>query len=85
MYSTNITSDKETGIGKYSYEEFFDAMHHGVGVNGNLYPAMPYTSYSLLTDDDTKAKAASTAMMFSRTNTLLSLPMLYAMVSANLG
>ncbi|MGL6010948.1 MAG: c-type cytochrome, partial [Shewanella oncorhynchi] len=55
VYSTNITSDKETGIGKYSYEEFFDAMHHGVGVNGNLYPAMPYTSYSLLTDADTQA------------------------------
>lgn len=55
VYSTNITSDKETGIGKYNYEDFFDAMHHGVGINGNLYPAMPYTSYSLLTDEDTKA------------------------------
>lgn len=55
VYSTNITSDKETGIGKYSYEDFFDAMHHGVGINGNLYPAMPYTSYSLLTDEDTQA------------------------------
>ncbi|MFT6124235.1 MAG: mono/diheme cytochrome c family protein [Shewanella sp.] len=55
VFSTNITSDKDTGIGKYSYDEFFDAMHHGVGINGNLYPAMPYTSYSLLTDEDTKA------------------------------
>ncbi|MEM5506408.1 cytochrome c [Shewanella frigidimarina] len=55
VYSTNITSDKDTGIGKYSYDDFFDAMHHGVGVNGNLYPAMPYTSYSLLSDEDTKA------------------------------
>ena len=36
-------------------------------------------------DDATKAKAASTAMMFSRTNTLLSIPMLYCMISANLG
>ena len=33
-------------------------------------------------DADTKAKAARTAMLFSRTNTLLSIPMLYAMVSA---
>ncbi len=32
-----------------------------------------------------KAKAAKTAMIFSRTNTLLSIPMLYAMVNANLG
>ncbi|MGH6693910.1 urate hydroxylase PuuD [Sphingopyxis sp.] len=36
-------------------------------------------------DDATKAKAAKTAMIFSRTNTLLSIPMLYAMVNANLG
>ncbi|HJN04342.1 MAG TPA: urate hydroxylase PuuD [Alphaproteobacteria bacterium] len=33
-------------------------------------------------DADTKAKAGRTAMLFSRTNTLLSIPMLYAMVSA---
>ncbi|MEQ8248802.1 MAG: urate hydroxylase PuuD [Alphaproteobacteria bacterium] len=33
-------------------------------------------------DAATKAKAARTAMLFSRTNTLLSIPMLYAMVSA---
>ena len=31
---------------------------------------------------DEKAKAAKTAMLFSRTNTLLSIPMLFAMVSA---
>ena len=33
-------------------------------------------------DADTKAAAARTAMLFSRTNTLLSIPMLFAMVSA---
>lgn len=36
-------------------------------------------------DADTKAKAATTAMMFSRTNTILSIPMLFAMVLQNLG
>jgi len=36
-------------------------------------------------DADTKAKAATTAMMFSRTNTILSVPMLFAMVLQNLG
>lgn len=36
-------------------------------------------------EDAAKAKAATTAMMFSRTNTLLSLPMLYCMVMQNLG
>jgi len=33
-------------------------------------------------DSDTKAKSAKTAMLFSRTNTLLSLPMLLSMVAA---
>ena len=33
-------------------------------------------------DADTKAKSARTAMLFSRSNTLLSIPMLFAMVSA---
>jgi uncharacterized membrane protein len=36
-------------------------------------------------DDATKAKAAATAMMTSRLNTLLSIPMLYTMVSFNGG
>ena len=36
-------------------------------------------------DDATKAASAKTAMIFSRSNTLLSIPMLYAMVNANLG
>ena len=36
-------------------------------------------------DADTKAKAATTAMIFSRTNTILSIPMLFAMVLQNLG
>ncbi|WDE11478.1 cytochrome c [Thalassomonas haliotis] len=55
VYSTNITSDKETGIGYYSYRDFYRAMHEGISPNGNLYPAMPYTSYHLLTDADTRA------------------------------
>ena len=33
-------------------------------------------------DAETKAKSAKTAMLFSRTNTLLSLPMLLSMVAA---
>ncbi len=36
-------------------------------------------------DDATKAKAATTAMMFSRTNTLLSIAMLYCMITAESG
>jgi uncharacterized membrane protein len=36
-------------------------------------------------DADTKAKAATTAMMFSRINTILSIPMLYTMVTQQAG
>jgi mono/diheme cytochrome c family protein len=56
MYSTNITPDKETGIGKYTDQEFLDAMHRGVRRDGaRLYPAMPYTSYTYVTDADALA------------------------------
>lgn len=56
LYSTNITPDKETGIGDWTDHEFVKAMHEGVGRNGKrLYPAFPYTSYSLLTRNDVLA------------------------------
>jgi mono/diheme cytochrome c family protein len=56
MYSTNITPDPETGIGKYTDQEFLDAMHRGVRRDGaRLYPAMPYTSYTYVTDADALA------------------------------
>jgi mono/diheme cytochrome c family protein len=56
MYSTNITPDKETGIGKYTDREFLDAMHRGIRRDGaRLYPAMPYTSYTYVTDADALA------------------------------
>lgn len=55
IYSTNITPDKETGIGDYSFEDFDRAVREGVGKNGSLYPAMPYTSYANITPDDMKA------------------------------
>lgn len=53
LYSTNITPDRETGIGTWSDEEFARAVREGKGKEGeNLYPAMPYTSYTLITDED---------------------------------
>jgi mono/diheme cytochrome c family protein len=55
IYSTNITPDKETGIGNYSFADFDRAVREGVGKNGSLYPAMPYTSYANITPDDMKA------------------------------
>ena len=53
LYSSNITADKETGIGTWNDEEFSRALREGKRKDGeNLYPAMPYTSYTLLTDED---------------------------------
>jgi mono/diheme cytochrome c family protein len=56
LYSTNITPDVQTGIGKYSDAEFLGALHKGVGRNNTrLYPAMPYASYTYMTDADVLA------------------------------
>jgi mono/diheme cytochrome c family protein len=56
LYSTNITPDKDTGIGNYSDAEFIAAVRDGVRRDGaRLYPAMPYASYSYLTDEDVLA------------------------------
>jgi len=53
LYSTNITPDKKTGIGSYTFEQFDRAMRTGVAADGHhLYPAMPYPSYSKITDAD---------------------------------
>jgi mono/diheme cytochrome c family protein len=56
LYATNITPDKETGIGNYSDADFLAAVRRGIRHDGvRLYPAMPYTSYSYMTDDDALA------------------------------
>jgi mono/diheme cytochrome c family protein len=56
IYSTNITPDPETGIGKYTFEDFDRALRSGIAQDGHrLYPAMPYPSYAKITDDDLHA------------------------------
>jgi len=56
LYSTNITPDTETGIGNYSDQDFLDAIHRGVRRDGaRLYPAMPFVSYTYITDADALA------------------------------
>jgi mono/diheme cytochrome c family protein len=72
IYSTNITPDRETGIGQWSDEEFVRALHRGIGRNGeDLYPAFPYTAYALLSTDDVLAIRAylSTVRPVSLRNT----------------
>ncbi len=55
LYSPNITPDEKTGIAGYSDDAWLAMMHKGVGRAGHLYPAMPYTSYTAMTDDDALA------------------------------
>jgi alcohol dehydrogenase (quinone), cytochrome c subunit len=56
IYSSNITPDADTGIGNWSFEDFSNGVRKGTSKRGyTLYPAMPYPSYSRLTDADTRA------------------------------
>lgn len=56
IYATNITPSRSAGIGDYSEAEFARALRQGVRRDGaHLYPAMPYTSYTQLTDTDIHA------------------------------
>ena len=53
IYTTNITPDRDTGIGSYTFTDFARAMRLGVRPDGaRLYPAMPYTAYAKLSDED---------------------------------
>ncbi len=56
VYSTNLTPDPETGIGRWSYTAFERAMREGISRDGHhLYPAFPYTAYTRTTDADLQA------------------------------
>jgi len=56
IYSTNITPDPETGIGRWSEEAFIRSMREGVDREGrHLYPAFPYDHFTKVTDDDNRA------------------------------
>ena len=56
IYSTNITPSVGYGIGSYTKAQFERAVRRGIRADGaNLYPAMPYTSYAILTDADIQA------------------------------
>jgi mono/diheme cytochrome c family protein len=56
LYSPNITPDMETGIGKWTANDFWRAMHEGKSKDGTLlYPAFPYTNYTKVTRADSDA------------------------------
>lgn len=56
LYSTNITSDPETGIGDWTEAQFVSAMRHGAAPGrGRFFPAFPYTYFTRVTDADLAA------------------------------
>jgi mono/diheme cytochrome c family protein len=56
IYTTNLTPEPQTGIGRWSLEAFTRAMHEGVGRDGShLFPAFPYDHFTKLSDDDVQA------------------------------
>ncbi|WP_129643194.1 cytochrome c [Peristeroidobacter agariperforans] len=56
IYSSNITSSLENGIGKWTAEDLRRALHEGVAADGyRLFPAFPYTSFTQMTDEDVAA------------------------------
>lgn len=56
VFASNLTPDAQTGIGSWSADHFWRAMHHGRSRDGRLlYPAFPYPEYTLITREDSDA------------------------------
>ena len=59
IYTPNLTPDPETGIGKWTDADFLNAVHRGIAPDASrYYPAFPYPSFTLLTDEDVLAVKA---------------------------
>lgn len=56
LYSSNLTPDRQTGLGQWRNSDFWRALHHGQSRDGRLlYPAFPYTNTTLVTREDADA------------------------------
>ncbi|MEJ1170082.1 molybdopterin cofactor-binding domain-containing protein [Variovorax sp. CCNWLW235] len=56
LYTTNLTPDADTGLGRWSFSAFQRAMREGISRDGHhLYPAFPYTAFAKTSDDDLQA------------------------------
>jgi mono/diheme cytochrome c family protein len=59
VYSTNITQDKETGLGASTDQQIHDAMVKGISRDGSkILPVMPFEAYSGMAQEDLKALIA---------------------------
>jgi len=66
VYSANLTPDRDTGIGAWSDDDFYRALHDGVSPSGaRYYPAFPYPYFTKLTRDDVVAIRAYLATLKS--------------------
>ncbi|WP_128000826.1 cytochrome c [Piscinibacter defluvii] len=56
VYASNLTPDPATGLGRWSADHFWRALHHGRSADGRLlYPAFPYPDYTRVTREDSDA------------------------------
>jgi mono/diheme cytochrome c family protein len=56
VFSSNLTPDRETGIGSWSAQDFWQAMHHGRSKDGRwLLPAFPYGEFTRIRREDSDA------------------------------
>ncbi|TFZ04131.1 c-type cytochrome [Ramlibacter humi] len=56
VFSSNLTPDPKNGIGSWSSDDFWRALHHGRTPDGRLlYPAFPYPNYTEVTRADSDA------------------------------
>ena len=56
VYASNLTPDPATGLGRWSADHFWRALHHGRSADGRLlYPAFPYPDMSRVTREDSDA------------------------------
>ncbi|HXJ53671.1 MAG TPA: cytochrome c [Burkholderiales bacterium] len=59
LYSSNITPDPQTGVGNWSADDFWRALHEGKSKDGSLlYPAFPYWAYTKVTREHADAMYA---------------------------
>ncbi len=59
IYTENLTSDKATGIGDWTPDQFYKAIHAGIGAHGeHLYPGLPYAYFTHMTRADSDAMLA---------------------------
>jgi len=56
IYSANLTSDRDYGIGAWTNDQFYRALHDGIAPGGkHLYPALPYPHFTIVPRSDTDA------------------------------